>query len=158
MDLNHRQTRRLYLAETTPFPLLFPSVGTISIEMGSLAHSPIGQSDAESQVIIREEPGPDDATTRIVLVEHVTAIFLSAAEGNQVENFEDGVWLLGPNVKHEKLAEQLEAERVRRGSDPRGIVFIPEYRPVLTIHESTQKAGAVCDSDKCSHFYCDPYN
>ena len=96
--------------------------------------------------------------TRIVLVEHVTAIFLSAAEGNQVENFEDGVWMLGPNGKHEKLAEQLEAERVRSGSDPQGIVFVPKYRPVLTIHESTQTAGAVSASDTCSHYKCDPCN
>jgi hypothetical protein len=144
MDLDYRQTRRLYLAGTVPFPMLFPTVGTITIEDGNLSYSNNGQIITKLLVIVREKPGPEHATTRVILAKHVAAIFFPAGEGNRVDDFEDGEWVLGPNI--------------RADADRRGIVFVPEYRPVLTNNEITQTAGSVGAPQVGYSYGCDCCN
>ena len=92
MDLDIRQTRRLYLAGAVPFPVRYPTVGAISIEQGKLH----GHVEKTLFVVVREETERDQATTRVILAEYVAAIFYYKGKGRRVDNFEDGEWVWGP--------------------------------------------------------------
>jgi hypothetical protein len=142
VKLDFPQTRRLYLAGTVAFPVPFPAVGTISIVDGYVKRSARGRDEPRSLVIVRELSGPDHATTRVIQTKHVAAIFIFKGQGNRVDNFENGEWILSPVNSKKKRAE---GKPDAKPSDAtfRGIVFVPEYRPVLTINEITQTAGAV---------------
>jgi hypothetical protein len=155
MDLDFSQTRRLYLAGTVAFPMPFPTVGKISIQPGNVTRSLRGAGEGSLLVVIEEQGGFERSTIRVMMAEDVAAIFFYKGEGNKVEDFENGEWMLGPAIKAEKKAERQRA--TARQDLKRGIVFIPEHRPVLTISETTQTAGAVgtppmypyCECEEC---------
>jgi hypothetical protein len=139
MDLGISQTRRLYLAGAVAFPTPFPSVGTITVKPGEVSFAPQVKGPNTLLVTVESEPGFGDATTHVMLAAHVTAIFVYKGKGNKVEDFEDGEWIVGDAIKADK-PERARAETPRPSR--RGIVFIPEHRPVLTISECAQAAGA----------------
>ena len=154
MELDYRQTRRLYLAGTTPFPMPFPTVGAISLEDGKLTYSRQGPIETRLLVIVREEPGSEHATTRIILAKHVSAIFFYAGQGNRVDDFENGEWVLGPYISDEKAIAKVTANFKNQRAKS-GIVFVPEHRPVLTINELTKTAGAIGSQQMGYHFGCE---
>src|SRR6185295_8121585 len=121
MDLDYRQMRRLSLAGTVAFPMPFPTVGTIAIEDGKLSNSPHGKIDTKLLVLVREELTPERARTHIILAEWVTAIFYFTGEGNQVDDFENGEWVLGSPMNADKKADKAKAGVTRRDSVRRGI-------------------------------------
>ena len=160
MDLDIRQTRRLYLAGTVPFPMPFPSTGTISIEDGSLLiRSPVTQSARTTFVVVQDRPGGEHSTLRVIRAEDVAAIFFPGAwdngsdqsrafrfeRGGRVEDLEQGEWFLNPEIDAKTISARLNTDIARRDSDARGVVFVPENRPVLSISEVTQTAGSTCD-------------
>jgi hypothetical protein len=155
-DLDSRQTRRLFLAGTVAFPMPFPSIGTISIEDGDLLYSPGGQSQPTTFVVVREIPGSERATLRVMQAEDVAAIFFAGGwetspdgsrvfrfeRGGRVEDFEQGEWFLNPEIDAKTIFDRLKIDVKQSDSDARGVVFVPEQRPVLTISEVTQTAGS----------------
>jgi hypothetical protein len=143
MDLDFRQMKRLYLAGTVAFPMPFPTVGTISIEEGKLAHSPHGKIETKLLVLVREELAPEHARTHVVLAEWVAAIFYFTGEGNRVDDLENGEWVLGPPMKDNRASGKVKGGVIPRDSDRRGIVFVQENRPVLTLDEVAQTASSV---------------
>jgi hypothetical protein len=144
MDLDYRQMRRLYLAGTVAFPMPFPTVGSISIEEGKLARSPQGSMENKLLVLVREELTPEHARTHIILAEWVSAIFYFTAKDNRVDDFENGKWELGPPANADKVSGgKAKASGTRRETGRRGIVFVQEHRPVLTLDEVAQTAGSV---------------
>jgi hypothetical protein len=159
MDLDIRQTRRLYLAGTVAFPMPFPATGVISIEHGSLPLSPDCQSQHTTFVVVQDSPGHERSTLRIILAKDVAAIFFPGAwetdsdqsrvfrfkRNGRVEDFERGEWFLNPEIDAKKILDKLNSDVTRRDSDARGVVFVPENRPVLSISEVTQTAGSICD-------------
>src|SRR6476646_7953542 len=104
MDLNSRQTRRLFLAGTVALPMPFPATGVISIEDGTLLFSAGGQTKPTTFVVVQENSGREPATLRVVLAQDVAAIFFPGAwgiasdqsrvfrfeGGGRVEDFEQG--------------------------------------------------------------------
>jgi hypothetical protein len=142
MDLEFPQARRLYLAGSVAFPTPFPTVGTITTKLGDLSVSPAGKGEDALLVIVDDEPGLGDATTRVMLAAHVSAIFIYKGEGNRVDDFENGEWILGSLIKADRKSEKPRTDAARAHPRRRGIVFLPEHRPVLTITECAQTAGA----------------
>jgi hypothetical protein len=96
---------------------------------------------------------------RIILAKDVAAIFFPGAwetdsdqsrvfrfkRNGRVEDFERGEWFLNPEIDAKKILDKLNSDVTRRDSDARGVVFVPENRPVLSISEVTQTAGSICD-------------
>ena len=143
MDLDFRQMRRLSLAGTVAFPMPFPTIGTISIEEGKLANSPHGKVETKLLVLVREELAPERARTHIILAEWVAAIFYFTGNGNQVDDFENGEWVLGCPVDADKKSDKAKTGVTHRDTGRRGIAFVQEHRPVLTMDEVAQKACSV---------------
>ncbi len=154
IDLDIRQTRRLHLAGSVAFPTPFPSVGGISIEKGSLRRSAGGNSQDEAFVIVREESGLEQATSRVFLQEDVAGIFFPGvwvetdkerkfrfAEQDFAYDLEKGEWFLKPHIDAHEINMKLKTDITDPESGARGIAFVPEDEPVLTITESTQTAG-----------------
>jgi hypothetical protein len=157
MKLDSRQTRRLHLAGTIAYPAPFPSVGVISLERGSLRYS--ARSGAKRQraplVVVQETPYESQAVTRVILRKDVAAIFFPGyvkkkakefrfSRRAQVTDFEKGQWFVGPEIKISTIVEKLGVPRkaiTRRRSVARGLVFIREGSPVLTLSETTESAG-----------------
>jgi hypothetical protein len=110
-------------------------------------------------VVVQETTGVEKATTRVVRKSDVAAIFFPGewidtdngpvfrfAEPECVHDLEHGEWFLGPQIKVSKITTRLKLDQIkvditRRDSGVRGIVFVPEDRSVLTIHECAQSAG-----------------
>ena len=111
-------------------------------------------------VVVQEKTGLEEATIRVVRKSDVAAIFFPGVwvdtdhgpvfrftERERVHDLEEGEWFLGPQIKAAKITTRLKLDRsnvdiTRRDSGVRGIVFVPEHRPVLTVSECAQAAGA----------------
>jgi len=169
MDLNSRQTRRLFLAGTVSLPMPFPATGVISIEDGTLHCSSGGQATPTTFVIVQDRPGLEHATLRVVLAEYVAAIFFPGEweiqpdqtrifrfeRGGRVEDFEQGEGFLNPEIDAKKISARLKIDVTNRDSDARGVAFVPEHRPVLSISEATKTAGATGELPAASDCDCE---
>ena len=156
MDLDSLQTRRFYLAGTVAFPAPFPGAGEISIKSGSVSRSADGKRNDQVFVILHEESGFNRTVKRVFLKDDVAAIFIPGAatdtdqgrrfrfaERDSVRDLENGEWILNADIDVDKISQRLGIDIRSPTSGARGIVFVPEQRPVLTITELTQPAGAV---------------
>jgi hypothetical protein len=154
------------LAGTVAFPKPFPSAGAFSVEDGPLSHTTGARST--KFVVLQEKSRLEEETARSVLKEDVAAIFFPGvwedtdqghvfrfAEQDRVHDLEKGEWFLNPEIDAETISRQLNIDIRRRDSRARGIIFVPESRPVLTNHEFTQPAGSIealqsgCDPRRC---------
>jgi hypothetical protein len=156
MDLDSRQSRRLFLAGTVAFPMPFPATGVISIQKGNLHFSHGGEPQHATFVVVQEKPGSQRTTLRVIRIEDVAAIFFPGtwqnesaskrvfhfARGDRVEDLEQGEWFLNPEIDAAKIHTRLKIHVTNQDSDARGVVFVPEHRPVLSITEVTQTAGS----------------
>ena len=151
MDLDSRQTRRLYLAGTVAFPTPFPTAGSISIEDGSLFYSGVPQGTAF--VVVQEESGRTRAAIRLVREDDVAAIFFPGVwvetEGKsvfrfakQADDLEQGEWFLNPEINADQISERFSINVRSRDSGARGIAFVPEHLPLMTINERAETAGS----------------
>lgn len=151
MSLDPRQTRRLQLADAIAFPTPFPTVGDIWCESGELLHERDGFKEGSLLVYIQEPRETNADTTRVVLARDVAAIFVADEKATRVDDFENGAWYVRPVEKRDKGFERMRKFLGSRETPKRGIVFVPENRPVVTHHEVTQTAGAA------SHFAWSPF-
>jgi len=110
-------------------------------------------------VVVEENTGLMQSTIRVVRESDVRAIFFPGvwvdtdkgrvfkfAEEEYVHDLEQGQWFLGPQITVDNIIKRLKLDD--RGTDigcrdsgVRGIVFVPEHRRVVTIHERAQTAG-----------------
>ena len=164
MNLDSRQTRRLYLAGTVAFPTPFPTSGGISFEDGSLLRSDNGEKENVAFVVVQEKTRTEQSTIRVVRKSDVVAMFCPGYwldtdqgrvfrffEGDSVYDLEQGEWFLGSDINAPEISTRLKlntdqhnVDITRRDSGARGLAFVPENSPVITITvtECTQTAGA----------------
>jgi hypothetical protein len=176
LDLNFQQTRRLSLAGTVPLPTLFPSAENISVEDGRFSRLEGGQKERATFVVVKEKIGLDKTAFHAVLKADVTAIFFPGvwvdgdlgrvfrfAEQDCVHDLDQGEWFLNPDLRADKISTRLGIDITLRDSGARGIIFVPETKPVITIadEEIIRQAGAIrspwsgCDPCCCAS-RCDP--
>ena len=158
MKIKNRQVRRLYLTGTVAFPMPFPSVGDISFERADIDFSP-GSRRNQHFLVIQERPTHDSEVERVIRMEDISAIFFPGhsersddggsrfvlSESDRVENFDNGEWFFGEDVRVARIAGWLnvkEDDLFAEGFTIRGMVFVPEDRPVTTRSEVTEAAGA----------------
>ena len=67
MDLDYRQTRRLYLAGTVAFSTPYPSSGIISFEAGNLKYAAGEPAKAKAWVVVQEYSHRDRTIIRAIL-------------------------------------------------------------------------------------------
>jgi len=175
MDLDARQTRDLFLAGAAAFPTPFPNTGAISLERGNLTYSRRERPRETDLVIVQEFSQRRRSKTRVVLQEHVSALFVPGrwrgqtfriSRRRQVHDLDRGEWFLGGDVNATEVRGRLrlrdEDDITTRHSILRGIVFVAGYRPVITISECIELARYAarrrrrryCDPDRGP--YCDP--
>jgi len=159
MRFTRSQTRRLFLAGTVAFPMPFPGIGTVSIEKALLRLSSRRKRRGRSFVVVQEKQRRDQSVIRIIRMRDVSAIFFpgeysrkgdptskfSFSDCDRVDDFDQGQWFLNGHINVETIRAGLNItveEFTRRNSKARGVVFVPENRPVLSITEVTQTAGA----------------
>jgi hypothetical protein len=110
-------------------------------------------------VVVQENTGLQQATIRVVRESDVRAIFFPGvwvdtdkgrifrfSEREYVHELEEGEWFLGPQINADEITRRLKLrERGKditcRDSGVRGIVFVPEHRRVVTIHECALTAA-----------------
>ncbi len=161
MDLDNRQTRRLFLAGTVAFPTPFPSVGTISFQSGNLSYSPGVQSNSKDVVVVQDQSDRDWTRIHSILREHVAAVFIPGtrehdgrfqiARDKSVDDDEKGEWFIDSDVSAEAIRARLrltdEVDITSPDSILRGIVFVVEFRPVVSNAEMIATAAATRDYD-----------
>ena len=161
MDLDYRQTRRLYLAGTVAFPTPYPSSGIISFESGNLKYAAGEPAKAKVWVVVQEYSHRDRTIIRAILQEDVAAIFIPGtwksngkfriSRKKVVDDLEKGEWFVDSDVNSAAISARLELsngdEITSRDSKLRGIVFVAEKAPVLNISEMIETASATCDID-----------
>jgi len=161
MDLDNRQTRRLFLAGTVAFPTLYPSVGTISFESGSLTSSPGKKSDSKPVLVVQDRSDRNCTRTHAILLEHISALFIpGACDGNgqfqiaqdgSVEDDERGEWFFEADISAEAIRDRLrlpeDFDITSRESKLRGIAFVKESRPVVSTAEMIATAARTHDLD-----------
>jgi hypothetical protein len=177
MDLDSKQTRRLYLAGTVAFPTPFPTAGGISVEMGSTSPCPGRSPDLAEFVVIQEKSDHHNSVYRVVRKEDVAAIFFPGDWKNSdrgrvfrftkrygVRDFERGEWFLASDIDADTISKRFELDIRSRDSGAKGIVFVPRDRAVLTYKVLSQTAGATCRrrrrrrrrGRRPTHLLCDP--
>jgi hypothetical protein len=166
MNLNCRQTRRLYLAGTIAFPIPYPSSGIISFESGNLQYAANEPAKAKVWVVVQEYSHRDRTIIRAILQEDVAAIFIPGTWKSKsefrisrktvVDDLEKGEWFVDSDVNSAAISARLELSKgdeiTNRDSKLRGIVFVAKDTRVLSIAEMTETAAATCDSDWPSSF------
>jgi hypothetical protein len=160
MDFDARQTRRLFLAGTVAFPTPFPSTGVISLANGHLKYAEKPNQKTVPIVVIREHERRDRSSRRLVLQEHVAALFIpgtrkpdgtfSISRKKWVNNFERGEWFLHTDVNIDEITYRLASPDKKKAKDKnndkdnlvlRGIIFVPERLPIVTMSEEATTAG-----------------
>jgi hypothetical protein len=158
LDLDYRQTRRLYLTGTVAFPTPFPSSGIISFESGNLKYAASEPAKVKDWVVVQECSHHDRTIIRAILQEDVTAIFIPGTRKSNgkfrisreamVDDLEKGEWFVDSDVNSEVIRARLEqskGEITSRDSKLRGIVFVAQDAHVLNIAEMNETASASCD-------------
>lgn len=169
MDLDARQTRRLFLAGTVAFPQPFPSTGEITFEGGNLKFAGDQAQKPEPMVAVQEHARRNRSSRRVVLQDHVTALFIPGTRSPDgtfcisrkkwVNNFERGEWFLhsdvNPDAVRDRLAPEDKKAKGKNGKNGdttlRGIIFLPEHLPVVSMTEETTTAGEALE---CIEYGC----
>jgi hypothetical protein len=168
MKLDARQTRRLLLAGAVPLPKPYPSVGRISIERRKLVYSRFAEK-TKTFIVIQEQH--KSAVTRLILRSGVAALFFPGiwvrvprigrvfkfSRQHAVHNFEKGEWFLGPEINVDAIRTRLRKPKLaihKRGNPARGIVFVYQDRPVMSVTEVVQLAGCI-GPRRTGHYCCD---
>jgi hypothetical protein len=155
MDLDYRQTRRLYLAGTVAFPSHYSSSGIISFESGHLKYAAGEPAKVKALVVVQEYSPRDRTIIRAMLQKDVAAIFIPGTRKSNgkfrisraatVDDLEAGEWFVDADVDSAAISARLELsngdEITSRDSKLRGIVFVAEHAPVLNIAELTDTAS-----------------
>jgi hypothetical protein len=157
VELNVRQTRAMFLADTVPLPRAFPTAAPLTIEEGCLCHACDERHD-DVFVSILEETELRFSVSRVILLKNVAAIFFPGvwtkdggknvfnfAEPDAVDDMDKGEWFLKSNLDPKKISQKLKIDISRSDSGARGIVFVPRNAPVVTIEESVRPASAFSD-------------
>lgn len=161
MDLDNRQTRRLFLAGTVAFPTPFPSVGPISFQSGSLSNSPGVRSNSKGVIVVQDRSNRDWTRSHSILCEHVAAVFIPGTRDQNgvfkisgeasADDDEKGEWFVDSDVSAEAIRYRLglsdDIDISTRDSVLRGIVFVNEYRPIISNAEMIATAAATRDHD-----------
>jgi hypothetical protein len=161
MDLDNRQTRRLFLAGTVPFPTLYPSAGIISFESGSLTSSPGRKTDSKPVLVVQDRSDRDCTKTHAILLEHITSLFVPGvrdehgqfrvAQDASVEDDEQGEWFFEADISAAAIRDRLrlpeDFDITSRESKLRGIAFVRESRPVVSTAEMIATAARTHDVD-----------
>ena len=157
MDLDYRQTRRLYLAGTVAFPIPYPSSGIISFESGNLKYAANEPAKVKVWVVVQEYSHRDRTIIRAILQEDVAAIFIPGTWKSKgefrisrktvVDDLEAGEWFVDSDVNSAAISARLELSKgneiTSRDSKLRGIVFVAKDARVLSIAEMTETAAAM---------------
>lgn len=164
MELDFRQTRSLHLAGTVAFPTPFPTAGQLWFEDGKLTYPTATRPT--TFVIVHESSSLEYTTTRAALKTDVAAIFFPGywedtdkgrvfhfSESNCVHDLEKGEWFLDPDVEVETISRKLQIDVTSRDSGARGIMFVPEMKPVYSRDESVLTAGGA----QMTRSGCDPH-
>lgn len=173
MQLDRRQTRHLFLAGTVAFPISFPSLGTISFEEGSLQLWRDIDPRGQLFVVVQEGYQRKQGVVRAALVEDVAAIFFAGERENKddpysrfrfsnsdrADSLENGEWFLDKDISVGTIEDRLKVPKdqlriMTRASIAKGIIFVPEDRPLLTQGIST--AGDASYGDQYPVPKCDP--
>lgn len=161
MDLDNRQTRRLFLAGTVAFPTPFPSIGILSFESGRLTNSPGRKTDSKPVVVVQDRSDRSWTRTHAILLEHIAALFIPGAfdssgqfqiaQDSSVEDDEKGEWFFETDITAQAIGERLRLPEgfdiSTRDSKLRGIVFVKESRPVVSSAEMIATAAVTRDVD-----------
>jgi hypothetical protein len=147
----------MYLSGTVPLPRAFPTAAPLTIEEGCLCHAGDERHD-DVFVSLKEETSLRHSVSRVILVEHVAAIFFPGvwtkdggknvfhfAEPDAVDDMEKGEWFLKSNVDPKKISQKLKIDISRSDAGARGIVFVLKDAPVVTIEEYVRPASAFSD-------------
>jgi hypothetical protein len=169
MDLDARQTRRLFLAGTVAFPTPFPSTGVIAFVSGQLRYDEAQPRKPTPMVVIHERAQRHRSLRRMVLQKYVAALFIPGSRRSDgtfcisrkkwVNNFERGEWFLHTDVNPEEVRRRLAPDKEKPKDDKdqkenvtlRGIVFVAEHRPVMSMTEETTTAG---ETAECAEYGC----
>ena len=135
-----------------------PEVAKLPVEKGKGKGG--GEKKKEKEdvtfVVVEEKPAIDGGTLRVIRQSDVTAIFFPGvwvddkifrfAEPDGVRDLDEGVWFHGSEVSADRIAARLKLDNQGmdihcRRSGVRGIVFVGDERPVLTIHERVETAN-----------------
>lgn len=158
MNLDSRQTRRLFLAGTVALPTPFPTVGTIYFDKGSLTYSAANRSCDKELVVIEHCIDRKSMVTCTVLREHVAALFVPGTksgdgpfqnEAKYIDNDEEGEWFLDSDISEKAIRKRLdlaaEIDITSRKSKLKGIVFVHEKQPVICNSEVITTAEEIND-------------
>lgn len=156
MNLDCRQTRRLYLAGTVAFPTPYPSSGIISFESANLKYAAGEPAKVKVLVVVQEYSHRDQTIIRAIPQKDVAAIFIPGTRKSNgkfrisrkavVDDLERGEWFVDSDVNSEAISARLELSKgdeiTSRDSKLRGIVFVAEESHVLNIAEMSETASA----------------
>src|SRR5262245_61759767 len=149
MQLDTRQTRRIFLTGTVSFPVPFPSAGAISFEACNMCYSAGENTKAKDLVVVQESSHNSRTIARAILQNHIAAIFVPGIRGPnnrfqisqqaKLEDLEKGEWFVDSDVNTDTIRSRLnwssEDDITTRGSVLRGIVFTRKDAPVLSVAE-----------------------
>jgi hypothetical protein len=173
MDLDVRQTRRLFLAGTAAFPTPFPTAGAVAFETGYLKYSRGARPKETAFVSVVELSHRTRSKTRVILQEDVSALFIPGrwrggqfriSRRAQVHDLERGEWFLDGDVNADCVRERLKLKECPvdpENSVLRGIVFVAGHRPVITTSQRVELARVAAKRMKrrreprCDRHYCD---
>ena len=159
MDLNHQQTRQIFLVGKVAFPTPFPSIGTLSFESGVLSYAKGEPRRPTKFVVVQQASCGDKTVLRAILQRRVAAIFIPGwwsrgkfriSRKKCVEDWENGEWFLDKDVSAQKVLRRLKLSKdvdiTSRVSILRGIVFVGENQPVVNITETITLARSTSAS------------
>lgn len=144
------------LEGTVAFPMPFPSLARISFEIGENTDHTMPELAGKDVVVLQEVR--DKASVRQIMArDKVSAVFVPGARDEQetfhisaaphATDLESGEWFFGPDINSETLRTRLNLRETddvsTRNSVLRGIVFLGESLPVLSVTEVGATAGTV---------------
>ena len=158
MQLDSRQSRRLFLTGTVSFPVPFPSAGAISFEARDLRYSEGKNTNAKDLVVVQESCHNALTMARAVLQKHVAAIFVPGIRGpnnrfqisqqSKLDDLEKGEWFVDSDVSVAEVTETAEATvdiawpTLFQAADPM-------TRSVAADRPIGPRAGCLCTSCRC---------
>lgn len=156
MNSDLAQVRDSYLDGTVAFPLPFPSLGRISFDVGRAADHTLPELENKEVLILQEVRG-QTSIQQVTRQENVMAVFIAGTRdgkhGFQISqaphatDLDEGEWFFGADVNRQTMRARLnlrDGDDVSSGSSVlRGIIFVGENHPVLSVTAVGQPAGDV---------------